>query len=124
MISPWVVYFVMMPDNIITVFQILFAVFLFLTFTGFIFVTTEEKDKERAMLSLKNDTKKLLIAAFFGLIALFIPTTNQMAAILLIPKMANSDFAQQASKLPVDLTKLAEKYILDKLSEDKDNKNK
>ena len=56
-------------------------------------------------------------ALFFSAGALAIPTQKEAAAIYLLPKLAKSEFASEASKIPTDAAKLLrlklEQYIAD-----------
>lgn len=134
MISPWLVYFVMMLDNVNTFLAVITFIGIIGSIVLLFFCCV---NKSCAIDSSYEETKKgyesqfelfykwlkpaVLVSVASFLLCVFVPTTNQMAAILIIPKMANSQFSQEIQKLPVDLVKLADKYIQKQLQGD--NKN-
>jgi hypothetical protein len=80
-----------MLDNIIIG---LIAIFLM---CGLVFVMKKEE------LSLPIIKKLLIIAAASFLLLVFIPSTKQMAAIMIVPKIANSEKVQTIGNKVYDL---------------------
>jgi magnesium-transporting ATPase (P-type) len=56
---------------------------------------------------------------FFGLVKTFLPNTQQMATILVLPKIANSKLAYESVGLGTDLVKLARKQVAELAKEKK-----
>lgn len=102
-ISAWDIYWLLMLDNFHggTLF-LLSALSTLLLFVGLVMsIDTDLKD-------LRPAGKKILIAASVGLslcffIGLFLPTTKQMAAIIVAPKIINNESVQ---KIPADLLEI------------------
>ena len=76
-----------------------------------------EKYKSAAKLSASIAKKASVATLIVLLTTIAIPTQKEVAAIYLLPKLAKSEFASEASKIPVDAAKLLrlklEQYIED-----------
>ncbi len=70
--------------------------------------------------TLKENMRKLI---FIGIVdfsvlvfGLFIPTTKEMATIIMLPKIANSEFAQGVPSDALELKKMAMEYLRETLA--------
>lgn len=107
--SHWFVYWVLMLDNIGNLAQGGVILILIIAAISCYIIMESGGTTQQDIRSLKR-LCKILIAPFiiFLMISVFIPTTKQMAAIYLIPKIvANKDIQQ----LPPKLSKLALEYV-------------
>ncbi len=113
--SHWLVYWVLMLDGIkSTMVGATVSVAIIFWIRFFYPVVMNGSLKHRDIIALKK-LGKILIAPFmiFLLVSVFIPTTKQMAAIYLIPKIASNKDIKQ---LPPKLSKLALEYVNKELS--------
>lgn len=108
MISPWLIYFVIMLDTLKGLIIAGPVIVSFIPFFIFVNALGEGDDIERKS-KIRVKIWSIPCGLLF-LIGIFLPTSQQMAAILIIPKMVNSEMAQ---KLPTDLLKLTEKLLKD-----------
>ncbi len=118
-ISPWLVYLVMQADNILGLFIGLTALSSFfavaLLSVWLVMAIHEEKVPE--------DMKKwaircTFISCFLAILVTLIPKTKTLAAIIIIPKIANSEAIQK--DLP-DLYKLGVEKLKESLGQEKKN---
>ena len=82
------------------------------------FVADSEDDWRKAAFSRKVWLGAALIALLSGLIHVFTPTTKEMAAIIVVPKIANSTLVTE--KIPAELSELytlAKQYMVAALTE-------
>ena len=92
-------YWLVMLDNLIGgLFAILIICVLFFTL-GLSFLGMAEKEE----LYIPIAKKLLVVAAVSLLCVTFIPTTKQMAAIMIVPKIANSEKVQTIGNKVYDL---------------------
>lgn len=112
MISAWTLYWVLMLDNINAVLAIGFSVSLVVSIIlGVIsLITLGDRDYDDTRQRFAKLFKCYLLPIFLvtSLIGVFLPTTNQMALLYVIPKLSNSDFMK---KIPSKLTILVDKEI-------------
>lgn len=122
--SMWTMYWLVKLDNIQTMFEILsIAGGVVLIVTAFVAViciaqvasTSPEYCKvEKGILEyIQRHVKKIVaLPVFFLCMAVFIPTTKQMAAIIIVPKLASSLAENEGLKeLPNNLVELANDWI-------------
>ena len=113
--SHWLVYWVLMLDNI----QIAFGLILFFSIIGFIISLVTfgilisdayDEEDEKPFRSLRRKIIKPLsiIIVLSSFILIFMPSTEQLAAIYLIPKIVSN---QSIKQLPPKLSKLALEYV-------------
>lgn len=117
MISSWTLYWILKLDALSLLFSFL-SVVVFILFLMFAWIWLDPEVKEDGKPSGKFISGVFLFLLLSSGICLFLPTTNQMAMIYVIPKLSNSDFAQ---KMPGKLEKLMEKGV-DKLIDNIDKK--
>jgi len=112
MISAWTLYWVLMLDNINGILAIGFSISLGISVVlGIISVITlDDRDYNDVRKRIAEIFKCYLLPIFFitSLIGVFLPNTNQMAMIYVIPKLSNSDFMK---KMPSKLERLADKEV-------------
>ncbi len=112
MISASTLYWVLMLDNINDALAIGFGISLGASIVlGIIsLISIDDSDYNDARKRWAKLFKCYLLPIFFvtSIIAVFLPSTNQMAMIYIIPKLSNSDFM---NKIPAKLTVLADKEI-------------
>ncbi len=104
----WDVYWFTRLDSLVTVFQVLLITGIVGLVPFIICLITEYgdygDDKQKKII---NWLKVLLSGLVFSMLCLmFIPTTKEAAAIYLLPKIANSEFAKEAEKIPEGAAKL------------------
>ncbi len=121
--TSWMMYWLMMLDNIRGATAALTAVSAIVTFFGVCFfavarISNSEKDKEdnRKILEwLKWPLRTAwLFTITFTLGCIFIPTTKQMAAIIVVPKIINN---KQVQEIPEKLMGLCDAWIKEKTDE-------
>lgn len=84
------------------------------------FVSDSESELRKAAFARRVWLGAALIALLSGLIHVFTPTTKEMAAIIVVPKIANSTLVTE--KIPQELSELytlAKQYMIDSLKEKK-----
>ena len=72
----------------------------------------EERQKKLRVRWMIFSGSIFLVSSF---LAVFIPSTKEMSAILIIPKIANSDFVETIPSEMTDLKKMAIDYLKDKM---------
>ena len=78
-------------------------VFSFVSFVGFMIAYSMCRE-DKFIAWLKRSLKFVLfILAFCSIVCSFVPTTKEMAAIIILPKIANSEKVQQAGNKLYDL---------------------
>ena len=106
-ISPWTVYWITRLDSI-GVFFGLFGFFLLFCCTGSLIVTC---DKEACDVA-KNFWEWWVVCSSVGLIffviSCLVPSTKEMAAIILIPKIANNE---KVAAMPSKIVDLANEWL-------------
>lgn len=111
----WHVYLFTRLDSINTLFVTLFAVGLLGTIIAFVggwmahdwaktFGADDNREYTSAFGRLMKAAPILMIVG--GLVSVAVPTQKEAAAIYLLPKLTNSDFAKEAQQLPSDMAKL------------------
>lgn len=75
---------------------------------------------------LREDIRKSLLWLLaltlpIGGVAIFTPTLKEAAAIVVLPKIANSEAAAELGDAGTDLVRLARQYLAEKLAEKKGN---
>lgn len=105
--SHWLVYWVLMLNSINMLVFTIFIISIIASLSYFVSLEkTEDRKKRRKLKRRCNRAGNL--ALIFLLIFYFTPTTKQMVAIYLLPKIiANKDIQQ----LPPKLSKLALEYV-------------
>lgn len=120
MITPLEVYGIFMLD---TIWIILLILGLILFFIGLCFLTVncEHNPKCKDICKdLRAGFKLCCLALIFPLIGIFIPSSKQMAAIIIIPKLVNSQITQKAvNDVPDRLMKIFDKWADDQFGGDK-----
>ena len=84
------------------------------------FVSDTEEDRQKAAFARRVWLGAALIALLSGLIHVFTPTTKELAAIIVVPKIANSTLVTE--KIPQELSELytlAKQYMIESLKEKK-----
>lgn len=84
------------------------------------FVSDTEEDRQKAAFARRVWLGAALIALISGLIHVFTPTTKELAAIIVVPKIANSTLVTE--KIPQELSELytlAKQYMIESLKEKK-----
>jgi len=117
MISPWLVYLVVMLDNINILFRIsiiLSVVSLFIILVNYMSETTTDDEKLELNKKWKNSFMTLSVGV---LLFLLVPSTKQAVAIYIIPKVSNSI---STSKFMQSVPDKLETIINNLLKEDKD----
>lgn len=113
-ISPFELYMILKLDDIRDLFTILaiplwpFCILSAIGFIIWLIVSIPERDNDDVQ-TLGRVIKKTVLVSFGALFVIVllqavIPTTRQMAAILVIPAIANSEFMQK--DLPADLREI------------------
>ena len=113
-ISPFELYMILKLDDIRDLFTILaiplwpFCILSAIGFIIWLIVSIPERDNDDVQ-TLGRGIKKTVLVSFGALFVIVllqavIPTTRQMAAILVIPAIANSEFVQK--DLPADLREI------------------
>lgn len=103
MITGWEIYLFTRLNGIIIVCNIVFVISFLAVVVGLIIIfatagDTHRGDEHKLGLRLKNAALIPMIISLCGLI--FIPTSNQAAAIYVVPKLSNNEIAQ---KLPNEI---------------------
>lgn len=83
-------------------------------------VADSEDDQRKAAFARKLRRNIVLAALVAGTIKVFIPTTKELAAIIVVPKIANSTLVTE--KIPQELSELytlAKQYMIESLKEKK-----
>jgi hypothetical protein len=124
MISPWLVYFVSILDGVSILFTVLGIIGLILSAAFFIIAAYNKSEADDSFSDNRIEKYESLFSFYhkmfnrffyaslsFLVIGAITPSTNQMAAVIIIPEIANSQASQELQKLPADLVKLAEKYV-------------
>lgn len=112
MISAWTIYWVLMLDNINDIVGIIFGICLIIGIVlGVVsLITIDDNDyieiRKRWAQLFKYYLLPLVIIT--STIGIFVPTTEQMAMIYVIPKLSNSEFI---TKIPAKLEKLANQEL-------------
>lgn len=109
MISPWTVYFICMLDSIGVFFVIVGVILGVLSFVSFLRKVSTEDILENKN-NFSSEKKFITLSVIMFLLCAVIPSTKQMATILIIPKLSNSDMVKE---LPKDLLKLIDKIVED-----------
>jgi hypothetical protein len=117
-ISPWLIYWISRLDTIHELCVMVSILGIIVGGAAFLFGIVEEEETP------KKWGKNTLIACIFtSLIALFVPTQKQLAAIYLIPKMANSNSAKNIAEATDNATLLLKnkltEWIADQMKEEK-----
>ena len=82
------------------------------------FVSDTEEDRRKAAFARRIWLSAALISLTAGIIQVFTPTTKEMAAIIVVPKIANSQLVTE--KIPQELSELytlAKQYMVATLTE-------
>lgn len=94
MITHWTIYLILMLDNL----KVLFICFLMLSTLTLVIISAltiadiTDKGSKQLWRCLRSSIASFL---FFASAVALIPNTKQMAMILVIPKIANSEFVQE-----------------------------
>ncbi len=135
-LSPELLYLVLKMDSICGLITFFTVILGFLSF-GIILtrILVELNNEDYDVKIFKENCKKMYLALkinsflipilfiIFCFLCTFIPTSQEMIKILIIPKIVNSDFINK--DLPKDadeLYKLSVKYLKNRLKEDNENK--
>ncbi len=112
--SHWLVYWILMLDNINSVIGGGLILTILIAMIGFYLIVDSDDEKPQDIRNLKRLARILIVPFIIFLLAsVFLPNTKQMAAIYLIPKIvANKDIQQ----LPPKLSKLALEYVNQELN--------
>ncbi|KKN70278.1 hypothetical protein LCGC14_0433040 [marine sediment metagenome] len=113
--SHWLVYWVLMLDNIRIVLGVLMNISIFIILMAGICSLIGNVEATSKLIKFSKTLLKIFAPAFFLLLILLglTPSTKQMAAIYLIPKIASNKDIQQ---LPPKLSKLALQYVNQELN--------
>lgn len=118
MITPMQMYWLLKLDDIcgfsIVVLTVASLVFFFCTIGKRAFC--DELCNTKSITTTRNIA--LYVALFFGFIAMFVPTTKQMAAIYVVPAIVNNEKIQQSGGKTLDISNqlldLTKEYLKDK----------
>ena len=113
MITEWQMYWITRLDNIniaATIFLVLAAIG---TIIGLVLmgVRYDDNDKDAKRWGRRVLRTSIPVALLFIFVQMFLPTTKQMAAILVIPKIVNNKKIQE---LPENLLELSNEWIKSK----------
>ena len=110
----WIMYLVLILDNIQLSAEIIFIVFLilialFIILIGFYKIEEFGDDNsEKIKYFAKNSYRLIIISAILLVIMCFVPTTKQAAAIYFVPKVIAN---KQVRKMPDKLVTLANAWM-------------
>jgi hypothetical protein len=126
MISPWLVYFILMLDNIaiasgfFVIFSIIFFIIIFIAYctdTGeneYCRIHEKTENLTCKMKKMYSFTKVVLfVFSVTFMLGMFLPSTKQAIAIYLIPKLAQSEYVKQ---IPQQLEIIVNNLLNDKES--------
>ena len=114
MITSTQLYWLVMLDNINLFFGVLFTIFvLFLAICGFGMISCYQEGEDTIAKIFRSFLICFaILSVLSGLAATFIPNTKQMAAIIVIPAIANAVAENEdAKEIPGELVKLANDWI-------------
>ena len=128
-ITPSMIYWLTRLDEFIFLFGIVFVCIVIVALVnvigGFVALDSASTDKlynrpERLAESKHNikvrfgrAVKLALVALLVGVISSFIPSTKQAAAIIVIPKIANSDIVAEMGDTAKELVGLAKAWLIE-----------
>lgn len=120
MITPMQMYWLLKLDNIMNISTLVFMLSMFAFVLCFVLCAIYEGDGcyEDAYKKLRRVRNvSFWFVLFFGSIMTFLPTTKQLAAIYVIPALANNERVQSIGNktldISEDLLKLTEQYLQD-----------
>ncbi len=102
----WQMYWILMLDNLCCAAAM--AMILCGGIGAFLLAMGHGESNRKALMAGKI---VLTIAAISVLLAIFVPSTKQMAAIIVVPKIVNSE---QVQEMPENLIELANEWVKDK----------
>lgn len=112
--SPWLVYWILMLDNISMGIWLVFYITIIFSIIYFLYISSKINDEIEKncppLIKIRNKTLKIcsVILSVAFVMGTLLPDTKQMAAIYLIPKIASNQDIQQ---LPPKLSKLALEFV-------------
>lgn len=121
--TEWQMYWLLRLDGIKDMFEVitvLLTIAVVLLGIGFLvcfFISKadEHEDATRVAKSLKHGFLiTVLLCLFFTFVWILLPTTKQMAAILVVPKIINNE---QVQELPEKIVELGNEWMDDKIKE-------
>jgi hypothetical protein len=114
MVTSWDIYWLTRFDGILGAFTRLCLVGVIgIAVSISIFVDTDVKA------ALRWVKRSLMLLAIAAIGCVFTPSTKEMAAILVIPKIANSDTAKELAGLGIDIVGLAKVWVEELKPKDK-----
>ena len=129
-ITPIELYWMTRLDSFLSLFFIVFVVLIILAVVNAIggFVAMDEAYENRVMrynnnVDVPKDEAKMrmrfsraakigVAACLLGLVASFVPSTKQMAAIIVIPKLANSEVVAEMGDAAKEMVMLARDWMM------------
>lgn len=120
MISGWELYVVLKLDSFQAFFQTIGGIGLISSIGGLIITTVASFDDDETTKVLANKAaslfrKMLVVSGLFVVTGLFLPTTKQAAAVLIIPKIATNENIEVISDEAKSLYSLAKEYFLENI---------
>ena len=120
MISGWELYVVLKLDSFHAFFQIIGGIGLIPSIGGLIIATIASFDNDEMCKVLANKAvplfrKTSIVSGLFLAASLFLPTTKQAAAVLIIPKIATNENMEEFSDEAKNLYSLAKEYFLENI---------
>ena len=106
MINPWMIYFISAVDGIKIMMTFFSIVFLCVSLVSFMAVLNDNVSPKYPLISL----------AIFLILSLFsvsIPSSKTLTAMIFLPKIEQSEFGEEAKKLPLNTVKLLNEWIED-----------
>lgn len=130
MITPFSIYLIMRLDSIKSTLTGMSALFSFIGFIALVaFLVSLDSESETCLKVRKICSRIVLTAISIVIFCIvshaFVPSTKEAAAIVLVPKIVNSEFVQETlPKESKELYFMAKEYLKEKIEEAKQKKDK
>ncbi len=119
-IEPWTLYWVIMLDKVSVLFTVLTVAFLVCTPFIWGVVCSEIHEGNLSKRYLWHPIIATLIGCISSVMLIITPTTKQMATILVLPKVVNSEFVQEdLPKEGKEIYELMKKYLIKQVGDEK-----
>ena len=123
-ITPTMLYWILMLDNIRLHAPPVFGIFAFLTICGIAghigYCISNKKKKSNTLITILSFVASLFIIISIST-GILLPNTKQMATILVAPKLINSSFVQEdLPKEAKELYGMAKSYLKEQITETKE----